>query len=70
LNGPRLLLLMFFDASVEFIVTTLGLVSDASCSSVLEASDRNVADALPTQASSMAEHEDCTSNDSHFRLRL
>ena len=29
--------LMFFDASVEFIVTTLGLVSLASCSSVLEA---------------------------------
>jgi len=29
--------LMFFDASVEFIVTTLGLGSAASCSSVLEA---------------------------------
>src|SRR3981189_1123348 len=47
--------LMFFDASVEFIVTTLGLGSTASCSSVLEACRYDAAEAPPTEARSMTD---------------
>src|SRR5258705_12889124 len=47
--------LIFFDASVEFIVTTLGLASTASCSSVLEAWRYDVAEAPPTEARSMTD---------------